>query len=632
MKSKLSLFLFCLLVGMSGAFTSCKNEAPDIFVKTADSHTSDFKGIVNAINDETKTVDDRLAYLVGALVAENLTLGEKLDLIEVAIQAGITTYEECAIMLLDTLDKLIATEEERLTAIHDILESSNASLVAKLAIIEASVQKGTATYKDCAQALIDAINAMNTSLDARLQAIYDILKANEATIDLKLAAIEAAIEKGTGTYKEYAQKLIDEIKLLDRSQAGKLQAIRDILESGLGSVSLKVEVVKVAVENGFITNQDAVAALKKAIVDQLKANNDDLGKSIDDITKAIGEIQGSIEAGFKLTNDMIDLIIKNLVNYLDRATTTVGGALDAIEASIKALSTTITAENKSLLDKLEELKQAVINGNDYSEIIAAIKALTPQPEPEPEPDPVPEGFVDLGITREMVYGKDCENPKKRIVFAEKNLGATKENPIGLYFRWGELNGWMVWGDEAGTLTSSNCVQYDKDGKATGNVFDGSQFKSSGWNLSNANDVVDFAGRTDLVKGSTPYGDAATYILGEGFRMMDETLARAILMRSGRDKWREEGIIDITATGDERGMWLINVKTNAKIFLPVGGKLVDGSRENFDNGSWAATYLWTTTPTGGSSWSYYQSDSGGQGMETYSGRHEGLNIRAVAEIN
>ncbi|MCF0186682.1 MAG: hypothetical protein HUJ98_09385, partial [Bacteroidaceae bacterium] len=346
--------------GISGAFTSCKNDAPDIVVKSQTTYTSDFKGIANAINDQSVAIEEKLNLLNTALGDVNLTLDQKLDLIEQAIQNGVTTYKECAKNLIDAINKLQLTQEAKLQAIYDILKSSNATLAQKLADIEAAIKAGIGSYELCAQALIDQINALNVSRADKLQAIYDVLKSSFATLEAK------------------------------------------------------VELVKLAIANGFITNADAINALNEAIVAQLKYNKEDLAGSIDDITKSIVLVKGSIDAGFVLTNTTMNVAVQALCVGLTTANWTVNASLRAVEAAIKLLSLNVTLDSTKILKQLELIKEAILKGNDYSGIIAAIKSLLPQPERE---------AVDLGLS---------------VDWATCNLGAEKPEEFGDYYGFGMI--------------------------------------------------------------------------------------------------------------------------------------------------------------------------------------------------
>ena len=361
MKQKLTLILLCLAVGISGAFTSCKNDAPDIVAKTETTYKSDFSGITKALQDQTLSID------------------EKLDLLKLAI------------------------------------DETEFTLFEKLGLIELAVENGVATYQECATNLIAAINKLNDNQAAKLEAIREILLATNVTLELKLANIEAAIKAGIGTYADFARQLIDAINELNQVQADKIQEIYNVLESSFASIATKVELVKLAIENGFISNQKAVDALNEAIVVQLKYNQGELGKSIDEITKALTGVNNSINFGFYMTDATMGLVVKNLTMFLKSSTKTVNGALDAIEAAIYLLNLQLYKDGEKILDLLKQIKEAILKGNDYSGLIAAIKGLIPQPGRE---------AVDLGLS---------------VDWATCNLGAEKPEEFGDMYGWGMVN-------------------------------------------------------------------------------------------------------------------------------------------------------------------------------------------------
>ena len=338
--------LICLTVGVSGVFTSCKNDVQNIDYVHESKHVADFTQIIAAINSQTET----LAY--------------KIDLINAS------------------------------------LASLNVTLDDKLAIIEAAITNGIGSYKEYATQLIAAIDQLNATQGEKLNAIYEILASNNATLAQKLADIEAAVKAGFGSYEELAQQLIDSINALNQSQQEKLQLIFDILNSGLASVQQKVADVEAAVKAGFLDNKTAIEALQNALVIELQNNKEDLSVRLGNLKDAITAIKGSLDYNFTFTAQTLKALTNELVKSLKDNQASTNKHIDEITVAIALLTGNVTVEYGKLIDLLKELVAAVEAGADYSEIIAAIKGLFPGPDPEP----VPEGYVDLGLS---VYWAEC---------------------------------------------------------------------------------------------------------------------------------------------------------------------------------------------------------------------------------
>ena len=423
MKKSIISLLICLTVGISGVlFTSCKDDIPTIDYVHQSSYSADFSALIDAINDQTITLSRKLDLINEALVNIHWTLEEKLGIIQAAIEAGVGTYEEYAKVLIESINQLNKTQEAKLQAICDILESNNANLTAKLADIEAAIEAGIGTYEVMAAALIESIDKLNATQDEKLQAIYDILKSNNASLTAKLADIEAAIKAGIGSYEEMAKALIESIDKLNATQAEKLQAIYDVLKNEFASLDLKVEALDASIDKGFADNKTAIKAFQEAIVQELNNEKLDLATRLTNLKLALDKLKGSIDENFKLNKEAISTLTTKLIESLESNQTTVNTKIENITNAIGALTGNIGTEYGKLLTYLVQLIEAVKAGADYSEIIAAIKALTPiEPEPEPEPEPVPEGFVDLGLS---VYWAEC------------NLGAEVCDEPGGYYGWG----------------------------------------------------------------------------------------------------------------------------------------------------------------------------------------------------
>ena len=321
MKKTIYSIFMCLGIVASGLLSSCSEDMPNVNFVNVVSNTSDFRGVIEAIKNQT------------------LTLTQKLDLVSKSLEDTQTTLEQ------------------------------------KLLIIEAAVNNGVATYQDLATKLIKSINALNEDQNKKLEAIYNIIASNNATLEQKLADIEAAIKAGFGKYEEYAQALIQSIKELQASQSEKLQFIHDILDSELASLSLKVESLSVAVEQGFLDNKAAINALYSTLVLALQDNNADLVASLAEIKTAIDKVKQSIDLGFWFENNTIAALSAQVIGAINDNAKSESYKLYVLAGAINVLTGNISAENAQVITLLEQLRDAIEKRSDYSEIIKAINEL-----------------------------------------------------------------------------------------------------------------------------------------------------------------------------------------------------------------------------------------------------------------
>ena len=274
------LFAIIALMGTTGVFTSCQEDAPEINYTINITVNNDFTEVVNAINngimkqeaaiaaltaaiekmngDQTAklqalieaintmatTLDAKLAIIEAAMKAQTLSLENKLDLLTAAVDAQTLKQEEMAGKLTTAIDNLSGTIEDKLDAIEAIIESTSATLAEKLAAIEAAMKAQTLALETKLDLLEAAIKALPDYTD-QLKAIEAAIKGMPDYSD-KLAAIETALEAIADNIKaqegQYADELaalktsIDAIKSEvaagNKSQKDALSEIIALLESG----------------------------------------------------------------------------------------------------------------------------------------------------------------------------------------------------------------------------------------------------------------------------------------------------------------------------------------------------------------------------------------------------------------
>ena len=267
------LFAIIALMGTTGVFTSCQEDAPEINYTINITVNNDFTEVVNAINngimkqdaaiaaltaaiekmngDQTAklqalieaintmatTLDAKLAIIEAAMKAQTLSLENKLDLLTAAVDAQTLKQEEMAGKLTTAIDNLSGTIEDKFDAIEAIIEITSATLAEKLAAIEAAMKAQTLALETKLDLLEAAIKALPDYTD-QLKAIEAAIKGMPDYSD-KLAAIETALEA-----------IADNIKAQEGQYADELAALTDAIDA-----------ITKAVEDGNKSQKDALAEI-----------------------------------------------------------------------------------------------------------------------------------------------------------------------------------------------------------------------------------------------------------------------------------------------------------------------------------------------------------------------------------
>ncbi len=213
-------------------------------------------------------------------------------------------------------------------------------------VVEA-IENGFLKNEDAVNRLSEAIDKMNRDQAGKLQAVIDVLNAVNATLDTKLAAIEAAMQ---------AQTL---------SLEGKLELIRAAIEA-LPDYSAKLEAITSAIE-ALPDYSDKLAALETAMQAQTLSLEGKLElirtaiEALPDYTAKLEAITSAIEA----LPDYSEKIAA-LETAMQSQTLSLEGKLELIRTAIEALP--------DYTAKLEAITSAIEALPDYSDKLAAIEA------------------------------------------------------------------------------------------------------------------------------------------------------------------------------------------------------------------------------------------------------------------
>ena len=195
-----------LLLGTAAplTFTSCENEHPEINITL----TSDYSGIVEAINNANKS------------------LAEKLALIETAVKNGSVPGGQSFDLIIEAINSLSGSLEQKLAAIEKAITSQTTSLETKLDLIEAALKIGFTDEKTALGGIKTALESIKGSVDGLDGAIDDVV----AAIDKVTLAVDGTNTALTGNI---AKALDDIFKAIDglTDYSDILEAIKEAIEN-----------------------------------------------------------------------------------------------------------------------------------------------------------------------------------------------------------------------------------------------------------------------------------------------------------------------------------------------------------------------------------------------------------------
>ena len=371
-------FITCILVIGVG---SCTYESPEInFRQTT---VNDYSKIIEALENQTKTMAEKLALLEAALKDQSMTISMKLELLTKAYEEGVLKYEEMADKTIDALNALKASNEERLAAIEAAMKNQSVDLSAKLALIEASMKSGFTDVTGSQKLLSEAVASLTGTVAAKLSAIETAVKNQSVDLSAKLALIEASMKSGFADVADSQKLMNDAVASLTGTVAEKLSAIETAIKNQTADFGPKIGLIKSALDAGFLDQKNALGLIKDAL--------ETLNGTVEGVDDIISDIVGSINK-VKNAIDGVDNTIKDKIN----------ASLDKIFSAVAGI---VIPDYESLLQSIksaiEELKNSTptepgkINGHPYVEMGDGLK------------------------------------------WATYNVGASKPEESGNYFAWGE---------------------------------------------------------------------------------------------------------------------------------------------------------------------------------------------------
>ena len=285
------LFAIITLVGTTGVFTSCQEDAPAIDYTINITVNNDFTEVVNALNNGTMKQEAAIAALTEAINQMNGDQAAKLQALVVAINSLGTTLEA------------------KLAIIEAAMKAQTLALETKLDLLTAAVDAQALKQEELAELLVTAIDNLSGTLEEKLAAIEAIIESTSATLAEKLAAIEAAMKAQTLSLENKLDLLEAAIKALP-DYTDQLKALEAAIK-GMPDYSDKLAAIETAIKN-IPDYSDKLAALEtalEAIADNIEAQEGQYADELAALTESIDAIKSEVAAGNKSQEDALAEII-----------------------------------------------------------------------------------------------------------------------------------------------------------------------------------------------------------------------------------------------------------------------------------------------------------------------------------
>ena len=289
------LFAIIALVGTTGVFTSCQEDAVEIDYTISVTVNNDLTEVINAINNGNLSNGEGIQSLIEAI---NKLSGDQ----ETKYQA-----------LLNAINGLATTLEAKLAVIEAAMQAQALALEGKLDLLAAAI-KALPDYTEKLDAIEAAIKAL-PDYSSKLAAIETAIK-NIPDYSQKLDAIETAI-KNAPDYSAALEEIKTAIAALP-DYGEQLGAIITAIEA-LPSYSDQLGAIQTAIA-ALPNYTDQLTAIQTAL-EAIKQQNSDNATAIAALQTSIDDIAKAVEEGNKSQEDALTEILALIQGVEDAVVT-----------------------------------------------------------------------------------------------------------------------------------------------------------------------------------------------------------------------------------------------------------------------------------------------------------------------
>ncbi|MBQ0144094.1 MAG: hypothetical protein KBS78_02810, partial [Bacteroidales bacterium] len=144
------------------------------------------EAIVKSLDNQTTTLADKIAGVTSAVNSQALTLKDKLEILDKTIADGVLTLEEASKAMKEALVKELQdqtkTLDEKLADVKTAIDDQRIALCDKIDILTEAVDNQTLTLDEALKAIDETVQDQTTRFEAKFDLIHSTIETGAADI------------------------------------------------------------------------------------------------------------------------------------------------------------------------------------------------------------------------------------------------------------------------------------------------------------------------------------------------------------------------------------------------------------------------------------------------------------------
>lgn len=348
MKKYFVATLLSILIGM----TACTENYQSSIDFGDNTYINDYSELAKAINDLSKSLDERLNALNQLLETNLVSIQVSIDAQTNAISTQTTTIKQ-------GLSQINTTLLDGFTALKTAIDSQGDKIITAVnkngELIALHLdQNGTLisaelkATKESLMACIDAINDLNKNMGERLDSLNLLLETNLVSIKVAIDAQTNAINTQTNTTNTQNTAIEQALSLINTTLLNGFTAIKTAIDSQGGNIVTAInangDLIALHIDQNGTLISTELRNSSNNLIACMNANTSTLATKLDHINSKLDALNQAISNGF--------------INVTNNQVTSLSN-LGSMEQSIQTLITKVTQSAQSLLSGITTLRASV---------------------------------------------------------------------------------------------------------------------------------------------------------------------------------------------------------------------------------------------------------------------------------